>query len=190
MLQYVIFWLIIYVLLGAIWYNADRLYFTGLYRWWYKITHKDPLPENVKKGFIYNQTTKNKIFWASVISTVQSLTMIFNSDVNPLTELLLWFAEIWVTMIGFHLGRPIYRLWKKKEKAFETWDKIESGEIDVKGVVAGKIHDAENAVHEAFTVEEETIVPAEKPKETNAKPNTKSEDEIDPKKLINAFLKK
>ena len=42
-LWYALTWILAYILGGAIWYIVDRQYFTGLARWWYNLTHEEPL---------------------------------------------------------------------------------------------------------------------------------------------------
>ncbi len=154
--QYVIFWSIVFVGVGATWYNFDRRFGVKRYRSWYNLTHKDKLTSDKPIGFIYNRSTHSKAASAALIATIQSILVVRYMDVNLLASLIMWVIEIPLMMLGFYLGPFAALLWQKKEKLFETVDRVESGHIKVgdevskaaKRVVAPikghleKIHDA------------------------------------------------
>lgn len=129
--QYVVFWAILFTVLGMVWYNFDRRWGVKVYRRWYGLTHKDPLPAGEERGFIYKRSTSAKVTAATVVSTIQSILAVWNSEVNPLVELIMWVAEVPVTLLGFYAGPFAYALWQKKEAVFETIDKVESGEVSI-----------------------------------------------------------
>ncbi len=138
--HYVMLWCILFTIIGAVWYNLDRRYGVKLYRWWYDLTHKDPLPEGEQRGFVYNRSTKARFTAAWVVSTVQSVAVILTTPVNPLVELIMWLFEVPVTMLGFYLGPYLYRLWQRSDVVFDAMDRLEhraeSGDIDVKATAA------------------------------------------------------
>ena len=99
--SYLIFWIVMFVILGAFWYVVDRRFGQGVYRFWYRLTHEKPLPENVRRGFVYNRRTRHKAFMATILSTIQSVLVLVNMEnFNPLVELILWIVEVPVTLLG------------------------------------------------------------------------------------------
>lgn len=129
--NYVITCISLYLVWGICWYGLDRKWGVWVYRKWYNMTHKDPLPADVKKGFIYNQNTKQRVLWAWVFSTVQSIITLYEGDVSLLTEFLMWNVEVPVTLIAFMIAPYFYRFWQKRDRVFETIDKLEHGDIRV-----------------------------------------------------------
>ena len=111
---YAIFWIIIFLVLGVKWYVLDRTFGVKLYRFCYKLTHEHPLPPDDERGFIFRQTTKRKLFMATLVSTLQSALALLYSDVNPLLELFMWGFEVPVTLFGFYSAPYIYKWWTKK----------------------------------------------------------------------------
>lgn len=129
--QYVIFWSIVFVSVGATWYNFDRRFGVKWYRSWYNMTHKEKLTIDKQIGFIYNRSTHSKAASAALVATIQSILVVRYMDVNLLASLIMWVIEIPLMMLGFYLGPFAALLWQKKEKLFETVDKVESGHINV-----------------------------------------------------------
>jgi hypothetical protein len=199
--QNVVFWTIIFTIGGAVWYNYDRRYGASLYRWWYNLTHKDKLPEDVSRGFIYKQSMKTKTTVATVVSSIQSLLLILSTEVNLLEELFMWVFEVPITLFGFYLGPIAYSFWKAKDKWFETIDRVESGDVNIAEEAEQLVgHTKEVLVH---AVAERIVAPArekvgdfqeamaelvsgddEPPKEVV---ESEKEEEVDHQSLIDAY---
>lgn len=193
--QYIIFWSILFVGFGSAWYNFDRRFGIKWYRSWYNMTHKDKLPTDKAIGFIYNRSTHSKAATAGLISTLQTILVVMYMDVNLLASLFMWVIEIPLMMLGFYLGPLVALMWQKKEKLFETVDKVESGEIDVSAKVseAAKrvvtpIKEHLEAVQEAFTHEDEEEPVVEKP--TADELRLKELEGVDPRELMSKFNKR
>ena len=134
--QYVIFWSIVFISAGAVWYNFDRRFGVRWYRSWYNMTRKDKLSGEKTIGFIYNRSTHSKAAAAALVATIQSILVVRYMEVNLLASLVMWVVEIPLMMVGFYLGPLAYLLWQKKEKLFATVDKVESGQLDVSAEVS------------------------------------------------------
>lgn len=125
--SYIIFWMVLFVLLGTFWYIVDRRYGVKWYRFWYKLTNKDPLPDDVEVGFIFNRKSRHKAIMAGMLSTIQTVAALATIDqINLLVELILWIVEVPMTMIGFMLGPWTYKLWRGRDEVFEALDEINS----------------------------------------------------------------
>ena len=123
--------LVLYVILGIAWYFFDSIYGVKLYRWFYNLSHKEPMPAEVVRGFMYGQSTKKQARVAFLISTGQSIYMIWGQDVNLLVELILWLLEIPAMLIGVWLGGPIFGAYKKRDNLFETVDRVKERAEDL-----------------------------------------------------------
>ena len=199
---YVAFYITVYLLFGAIWYTIDRRYCLGIYRRWYKLTHKDPLPEGEERGFIYKQPAKTRLTWAAIISTFQSLMeLIYGTHLNPLVELFMWFAEVPITMFGFYLGRYVYMWWMRKEAFFETIDRFESGETNVSEKIADAVKEkglefrkkgkelkegVGHIVEQIIHPDEEEEAPPEK---TEPPPEEEEPEIVDPREAVDRYKK-
>lgn len=129
--QYVIFWSILFVSFGAVWYNFDRRFGIKWYRSWYNMTRKEKLTTEKQIGFIYNRSTHSKAAMAALVASAQSVMVVMYMDVNLLASLIMWVVEIPLMMLGFYLGPFVYAMWRKKETLFTTMDKVESGELNI-----------------------------------------------------------
>jgi len=137
----------VYVLLGVISYIIDRKLGRSIYRTWYNWTHKNPLPEGVEKGFIYNQYTKNQVAVAIFLSVTFSVIAVVTMEVSWLVEFLVAFVESIAMMIGFKIGPWAYRVYEGKDKALDMIDKLERGEVNI----SDEIKDAATSVSTAVT---------------------------------------
>ncbi len=124
-------YVIVYLFCSLFCYSLDRHFGVRVCRWWYNLCHKEPLPADTVRGFIYSQRTKIKASWATFISAAESFLVVHYLGVDPFVGFLLWLVGIPLTLAGFLMGPFIYRLWQKREALFSTVDKVESGEIDV-----------------------------------------------------------
>ncbi|MBI2109442.1 MAG: hypothetical protein HYT93_04720 [Parcubacteria group bacterium] len=120
--NYALTCIVLYMILGVAWYFLDRTYGIHVYRWLYDICHKEPIPPEVVRGFMYNQKTHRKATIAFLISTAQSIYMIWGHDINLLAEIILWLVEVPAMLIGLALGNPFYRLFQRREEVFEVID--------------------------------------------------------------------
>lgn len=191
--QYVIFWSIVFVGTGAFWYNFDRRFGIKWYRSWYNMTHKDKLTTEKEMGFIYNRSTHSKAASAALVATIQSILVVKYMDVNLLASLIMWVVEIPLMMIGFYLGPFSYVMWQKKEKLFETVDKVESGQLNVgaevskaaKRVVA-PLKDHFEAIQEVISGDdEEPVVKQPSPEDLRLQ----ALENADPRELMGKFTK-
>ena len=126
MTSYIVFWMIIFILLGAFWYVADRRFGVKWYRIWHGLTREKPLPENVDVGFVYNRRSRHKLIMATFLSSVQTaVALISVESLNLLVELVLWIVEVPMTMIGFAIGPWAFKLWRNKNEMLDTLDDLE-----------------------------------------------------------------
>ena len=197
-------WIALFIVLGGFFYFLDRWFGVSIYRWFYGMTHKEPLPAEEVKGFIHNRKAKIRFANACVLAFFLSLVnYYYNEKANPLYEILSWILEAPLVFIGFCLGPVLYRIWDKKDNLFKAVDKLENGEIDV----SGKLKDvAESVTKDIFNVASNTVNQAidsikkqdessnklatPKQDEENKEDEGKEEEEIDPKELMNKYLNK
>lgn len=128
--SYIVFWMVLFVLLGAFWYIIDRRFGVKWYRFWYKLTNKDPLPDDVEVGFIFNRKSRHKALMATGLSTIQTVAALYSIEtINLLVELILWIVEVPMTMLGFLVGPWAYKLWKGRDDVFDALDEINAKDI-------------------------------------------------------------
>lgn len=198
--HYVILWCILFIILGTVWYILDRRFGVHLYRWWYDLTHEEPLPEAEIRGFVYNRSTKARVSAALLVSTVQSLLVLVSSQVNLLVELIMWVFEVPVTFIGFYLGPWAYRLWRRRDDFFEAVDrveqKVETGQIDLAAVAksaSDQISDRAKELLDDLGVGDESKdeaaeqTPAASAAEVEARADDEPVPEEDPRELIRKY---
>lgn len=130
-MQHPLLYLIAYLFFAIVCYSLDRRFGVAIYRWWYNFSHKEPLPAETIRGFIYNRPAKNRATMATIVSLLESLVVVYFLHINPLVGLIVWLVGIPLTLIGFLIGPFSYRLWQKREVLFQTVDKVEAGQIDV-----------------------------------------------------------
>jgi hypothetical protein len=153
---YVASWLIFFLLLGAIWYVLDRRFGISLYRWYFNLTREEPLAADQERGFIYNRSAKSRFSTAVVLCLLQSILVVSAAEVNPLVELLSFFFEVPVLMVGFYFGPSVYKLWRKKDAVLETVDRLESGELKLEDELKEATRHAAQTVRSALGIEDET----------------------------------
>lgn len=124
--SYIIFWMVMFTMLGAFWYIVDRLHGVRWYRRWYALTHREPLPQDVTVGFVYNRRSRHKVVMATVVSTVQTFVALTSVEsLNLLVELILWIVEIPMVMLGFAIGPLVFKVWKRKDTMLDAIDDFE-----------------------------------------------------------------
>lgn len=122
---YFTLWSIFFVAAGLFLYVLDRKYGRFLYRWLYNATHENELAEK-EIGFIYKQSTKRRLYFALVFSTVQSLLFI-GMNVNPLFEMMMWLLEAPIMFVGFYFGPVAFKLWESRQHLYEKIERMENG---------------------------------------------------------------
>ncbi len=113
-----------YMALGIAWYLLDRSYGHYLYRWLYDLFHNEPMPLDQKRGVMFNQPTNRKVTVAFVISTMQSLYMLWHTEVNLLVELIMWLLEVPAMLVGFAMGSWVHRFLVKRSILFDRLDEF------------------------------------------------------------------
>lgn len=211
-------WIILFIVFGGFFYLLDRWFGVSIYRWFYNMTHKDPMPENVVKGFLHNQKAKIRCANACVLALFLSLINYYSDEkANPLYAFLNWIMQVPLVFIGFCLGPILFKLWGKKDKLFQTVDKIESGEIGVSDKIKNAAQSvakdiakkASETVNEALSSiknqnedvkeeKEEKIGEVEHKDDAQNNYEEKKEEgkqkdineDVDPKELMNKYLRK
>lgn len=175
--SYLVFWIVMFVVLGAFWYVVDRQYGQRLYRFWYGLTHEHPLPGSVQRGFVFNRKTRHKALMATLLSTAQSIVAVMTvAQPNLLVELILWIVEVPVTLLGFAIGPWVFSLWRRKDEVFDAIDEIESGE---KGIGSVFSHSSKEAPEK------------EKPPAAHDSSKIKDDDDdVDPRDMIRRYTKR
>ena len=70
----------LFVMLGVLLYYIDSAILTGLYRVVYNMTHRDPLDQSVRKGFLMNRNARVRLTWAMGITAVVAIiTLLFGN---------------------------------------------------------------------------------------------------------------
>ncbi len=211
---YVFLSLFFYLFWGAAWYVMDRTFGVKLYRRYYDFTHKDPLPEEEVRGFIFNRSTRDKSFAAVICSTILSVLAILSMEFNLLVEITLWIVEIPVIMAGFYLGHFFgFKLWSNRNKGFEMIDRLEKGDVhlgeqiaesarrivgDIQEEVSEQASRMEEKAGEFFSGAEEKSgmeedsgeMEKESPSPPEEESAKKKPEELDPYELVNRFTDK
>lgn len=181
---------------GAVWYNIDMAFGVPVNRWWYNVTHKEPLPAGTERGFLYRRRTKVKAFWATLFSTAQTLAVMYYSDqINILIELFAWALQVPCMIFGMQiLGRPFGRWWSKRDEFFNQLDRLEAGETTLGDEahrlatrVAERVRSRDKTGEDAATTRQESAPPASAPVPA-APPEEKTEEpEPDAAELIRKY---
>lgn len=190
-------WMLAFIVIGAGWYVIDRSVGAGFYRWWYGMTHRDPLPPEVERGFIYNQPAKIRFTAAVLIAMFQSIVSVQEGHSDFSVELLSVFLEVPVIMLGFFIGPKVYSWWGARDNLFQKVDKIEQGEIDLgkklkeaSGRAADYVHtaidDLRGGDKEAPRLEDGPGASSVPP----ADPVVEPDQEVDPRSFMDKYLRR
>lgn len=133
---------------GAVAYTVDRRAGTRLYRWWYDLTHKDPLPEGADRGFIYERRANARFSTATVIAIAQSALAFWSGATSPVWAVIYTVLQIPVLLAGFYAGPFANRLWERKQPLLDVVDELESGKTTVGEIV----HDTADALRSKLHV--------------------------------------
>jgi len=119
------------VIEGALLYVIDARVGVRAYRWWYDLTHRDPLPSDVERGFLLNRKANARFTVATVVALVQNWIALEAGWLDPFTAMLTLALEVPVLMGGFYLGPGLRSLWRRKDPLLDVVDQIESGETSI-----------------------------------------------------------
>lgn len=191
---------------GIILFWLDRKIGIKLYRPWYNISHKDPLPSEEIKGFLIRRPFRVRFIHAVVLTAIEvTLSVFFLKATNPLEDLLYGVPVLLGLMVGFYLAPLFIKIVPKQiENAIDYIEKVEKGQTDVKkdfvkgAIKSGKaINDLMKDKETKPEKKSEKPKPEEKKKEEPKKENpekssSKDKDESDKdwRKGIDDFLKK
>jgi hypothetical protein len=190
MTAYISFRIILGVLLGIATYSLDRRFGVRSYRWWYDMTHEQPLAEPMQHGFVFNKPTRVKAFVALVLSSIVSVISVYTAASNPLAELVLWVVTIPAMMIGFVIGPHFYKLWQKRDKVFDTVDKWERGEIDLSDELKAKSAEITDSVRATVSgPKPKTAQPAAQPPVTAAETPQQEISREQAEEMVNRFTR-
>jgi hypothetical protein len=124
--------------LGVAIFLLDRKFGIKIYRFLYDFFHKDPMPSDVDRGFLYNQSTNRGVTVAVFLSTVYSLYMVWELgfSMNFIAELIVWLLMPPALVGGFWAGRWVYRFLLRRSVYLDNLDEfgqkiehIEVGEV-------------------------------------------------------------
>ena len=189
-------WMLAFIVIGAGWYVIDRSVGTGFYRWWYGMTHRDPLPADVERGFIYNQPAKIRFPAAILIAVIQSIVSVQDGQSDFSIELLSIFLEVPVIMLGFFIGPKVYNWWVSRDHLLQKVDKIEKGEIDLGRKLKEASDRASEMVHGAINdfrhpeKDEKSVEPARPGDGSVTAVEIPPEPEPDPRAFMDKYLRK
>jgi len=113
---------------GAVLYVVDCRVGVRAYRWWYDLTHREPMPDGIEQGFILNRQANARFTVATVVALAQNGTALGLGMADPFLAMLTIAVEVPVLMGGFYLGPFLRRLWRRKDPLLAVVDQIESGE--------------------------------------------------------------
>ena len=116
---------------GALLYVIDARMGVRAYRWWYDLTHRDPLPADVERGFILNRKANARFSVAIVVALVQTWIALEMGWLDPFLAMLTVLLEVPVLMGGFYLGPGLRNLWRRKDPLLAVVDQLESGETSI-----------------------------------------------------------
>lgn len=179
-------WFVVLFLFGAGLYVFDRYRGVKVYRWFYDMTHKNPLDAKIDRGFIYNQKNHTRFLFAIAFSVMQSSSALIYEASTFAQEFLSVILEVPCLMLGFYIGPTFFKLWASKEKVFDKVDMIERGHISIQKEVKEFSDAAVSKIRETINLPETKEV---SPQVIKSSPQPKVEPEPDPKSLISKYIK-
>lgn len=129
--EYFVFWFLVFCASGVVFYVSDSRYGGGLRRWWYNMTHENPLSVEETRGFLYRRSFRTRLRAAVLLGITGSLIVVLKTEFRPVAELFLWVLAIPAVFVGFALAPFITRLWQGREKAIHALEQLEDG-VDLK----------------------------------------------------------
>lgn len=123
--------ILLFFVLGLALYWADAAVGVGLYRGWYGMTHRDPLPEGVRRGFLHGRPARVRLAWALGLAAVLALVTIrYGSFFQDSTRVVLNLLALLVGLGAGLLAAPsvLARLPGVVESAADYVDAVDAGE--------------------------------------------------------------
>jgi hypothetical protein len=120
--------LVLGVIEGAVLYVVDCRVGVRAYRWWFDLTHREPMADGIERGFILNRTANARFTMATVVALVQNGMALMVGMVDAFPAMLTIAVEVPVLMGGFYLGPFLRRLWHRKDPLLDVVDQLESGQ--------------------------------------------------------------
>lgn len=126
------------LVLGVAIYLLDRKFGVSIYRFGYDLSHKNPMPKEVERGFLYQQSTNRGVSVAVFLSTVYSLFMVWELGfaMDFIAELIVWLLMPPALVGGFWLGRWVYKVLLRRsvyldkvDEFGQTIERMEMGNI-------------------------------------------------------------
>lgn len=118
---FVLFWLIV----GAVSENLDRYYGVALRRFAYNATHGTPLAKADEKGFIVNRDTQVRFIAGLLIVVAWLVLKVIFSSV-ALEDLLSALFALPVVVAGFLLGPWLGKVWGRRDQFFKAVDALQN----------------------------------------------------------------
>ena len=177
------------VIEGALLYVIDARVGVRAYRWWYDLTHRDPLAPDVERGFILNRKANARFSIATVVALVQNWIALEMGWLDPFLAMLTVAIEVPVLMGGFYLGPGLRNLWRRKDPLLDVVDQLESGETSIGAEmkrVTGRVTDVLRREERPPPAPVETALP---PPVADAPPPP-PEPEPDPVEAMRRFTKR
>jgi len=113
-------------LFGIGFYLLDRRSWSlATYRFLYDFFHHDPMPLNITRGVLFNQSVRRKWAVAGLLSTLLFVHTVweFKIGAHLLAEVIIWMLGIPMMLIGMWFGYQIQeRLLPNKGKLFDAAD--------------------------------------------------------------------
>ena len=190
MASYVFSGLLAGILEGAVLYVVDSRVGVRAYRWWYGLTHRDPLPPDVHRGFVYNRQANARFTAATVVSLVQNGIAFELGFMNPFTAMLTILLEVPVLMGGFYLGPFVQRLWQKKDPLLAVVDKLESGETTVRAEMKRATESVTGSLRETLAPPPDEVAPPQVTTSRGEPLPPPSPPEPDPAEALRSYTKR
>jgi len=177
--EYFIFWSLVFCASGILAYILDFWGGQGIRKWWYDMTHKDPLLETETQGFLHRRSFRTRLRTAVLMGVIGSIIVSVKTEFRPIAELFLWIACIPAVFAGFWLGPFICRLWQNREKAIHALEEAEKHGIDIKGSMRTAFHHVGEGLHTALEhVHPTPTEPIKSPPSPEPKPNEPTKEEL------------
>lgn len=122
-----------FLVIGVLAYYCDAVKGVDWYRAWYRLTHKEPLPPEMSRGFIVGQKGSDRIWTAIPLALVASGLLFLFGERSLITLFWLTVVESVALFFGFFLAGLVHIKWNPEAKTagiLKTLDDIESGAID------------------------------------------------------------
>ena len=125
----------LFFILGLALFWFDSWAGVGLYRGWYNMTNREPLPSGERRGFLLHRPARVRIGWALALAAiVTALTLRYGSFFQDSTRVVL---NLLAMLVGLGIGllsapSILRRLPGVVDTASDYLDEVEAGERDPK----------------------------------------------------------